>query len=179
MLLQPYDTQWPADFESICIILRQTLEGYAIRIEHIGSTAVPGLAAKPIIDIDLVYPNNDIFPTIQQQLNTIGYQHVGDQGIAQREVFKRLGAPQHPVLDSIRHHLYLCPPHSEELKRHLAFRDYLRQHEAARQTYQALKLDIAAATHQDRKAYAALKQERARDFIEQILTAHQNSQHQP
>lgn len=171
MLIQPYQADWAADFLQISNLLILTLDGIDCVVEHIGSTSVPGLAAKPIIDIDLVLPASADLAEVVRRLASLGYTQVGDQGIPQREVFKRLDPMSaHPVLDRINHHLYVCPSGSPELRRHLAFRDYLRTHEWAREEYASLKQEIALAARQDRKTYAALKEERARDFVEGILS---------
>ncbi|QNA45393.1 GrpB family protein [Lacibacter sediminis] len=171
MLLSEYTTIWVHDFQTIKIILQEALQQLPVTIEHIGSTAVPGLAAKPIIDIDLVFANSVSFGEIKTRLERIGYCHNGNQGITDRDVFKRNDAlPKHAVLDSIVHHLYVCPVHSEELKRHLLFRNYLRTNEETRNEYQQLKLSLAAEANQDRKQYAAIKEEKAKAFIDQVIT---------
>lgn len=170
MLIQEYNSQWPADFQRIKTILSDALTGIPVTIEHVGSTAVPGLAAKPIIDIDVVLADRNDFESIKERLAQIGYYHNGDQGIADREVFKRTGElTLHNVLDRIVHHLYVCPTESEELKRHLLFRNYLRSNELARNEYQQLKQQLAEEANHDRKCYAQLKEEKAKVFIEIIL----------
>jgi GrpB-like predicted nucleotidyltransferase (UPF0157 family) len=169
MLIQEYNRQWPADFQRIKTILSDALTGIPVTIEHVGSTAVPGLAAKPIIDIDVVLADRNDFESIKERLAQIGYYHNGDQGIADREVFKRSTSEYEEVLDAIAHHLYVCSIDSEELKRHLLFRDYLHTHAAARNEYQQLKQQLAEEANNDRKRYAQLKEEKAKAFIEGIL----------
>lgn len=170
MLLLPYQSSWADDFRSIRDVLQRHSRIEDLRVEHIGSTSIPGLAAKPIIDIDLVFEESSSFPIILEDLEAIGYSHNGDQGIPGREVFKRKkGIAPHPVLDGIRHHLYVCHIRSEELLRHLKFRDRLREDEASRIAYEQLKYEIARLTQQDRKAYAKLKETMAREFVESIL----------
>jgi GrpB-like predicted nucleotidyltransferase (UPF0157 family) len=90
------------------------------------------LESKPIIDIDIVYKNQSHFGKIKFELTRMGYYHNGNQGIEQREVFKRNGKGTNRILDSITHHLYVCLNDSEELKRHILFRDYLRKNDSAR-----------------------------------------------
>lgn len=142
-----------------------------ISVEHIGSTAVPKLAAKPIIDIDIVYGNDIHIEAVKKGLEKIGYFHNGNQGIINREVFKRgMLGNKHQILDTITHHLYVCPIDSEELRRHILFRNYLIANESARIEYQKLKYKIAAAANQDKKQYAVLKEVKARAFINDILT---------
>lgn len=170
ILIQKYNPQWATEFQAIQKILRVALVHLPVSIEHIGSTAVPGLAAKPIIDIDIVLREQTVFDTIKNRLATIGYRHHGNQGIPGREVFKRAATTAvQEVLDSVAHHLYVCPANSEELQRHLRFRDYLLTHEAARIQYQQLKYAIAEDAGQDRKQYAALKEIKATTFITAIL----------
>jgi GrpB-like predicted nucleotidyltransferase (UPF0157 family) len=169
MLIQPYHTEWSLQFERIQLELTATLQGLDHTIEHVGSTAVPGLAAKAIIDIDIVYPPKTAFEAIRSQLLGIGYYHNGGQGIAEREVFKRHGTDNHNILDGIVHHLYVCPAHSKELERHIRLRDCLRNNETARLQYQAIKYELAAEANQDKKQYAALKQIKANPFINTLI----------
>lgn len=169
-LIQTYTTNWAADFQKIKTILQEVLQPLHTTIEHIGSTAIPGLAAKPIIDIDIVFENDVGFNEIKTRLESIGYYHNGNQGISDRDVFKRNNAiTKHTVLDSYAHHLYLCPAHSEELKRHLLLRNFLLANEDARNEYQQLKMSLADEAGQDQKLYARLKEVKAKEFIEKVL----------
>ena len=169
-LIQPYNPFWPNQFQKIHQLIAHQLKGQILSIEHVGSTAVPNLAAKAIIDIDIVYENDIFFPAICEGLTQLGYYHNGNQGIPKREAFKRKKqSTSHPILDTIPHHLYACPQDSPELQRHLAFRNFLRQHEWARLEYAQLKRKIAAQTNQDKAAYSILKETEANAFIERIL----------
>jgi GrpB-like predicted nucleotidyltransferase (UPF0157 family) len=171
MLLQEYKESWVEDFGAIQTVIAAALLNLDASIEHVGSTAVPGLSAKPVIDIDIVYSESVAFDEIKNRLAQTGYKHHGNQGIAGREVFKRdTATAAHSILDAIAHHLYACRVDSEELQRHILFRDYLRKNEAARMQYQHLKYETAAAAGQDRKQYAQLKEERAKNFITTIIT---------
>lgn len=169
MLLHPHQPHWQTDFLRIQALLLDALDGHGASVLHVGSTAVPGLAAKPILDIDIVFPAEVTLQQVEARLAGLGYAHMGDQGITEREVFKRLPAQAHPVLDTIAHHLYACPTHSRELARHVTFRDHLIAHPEARQGYEDLKQEIALLVGQDRKRYAALKETMAKAFIEDIL----------
>lgn len=174
MLIQEYQARWEEDFEEIRHVIAEALTGLDITIEHVGSTAVPRLAAKPIIDIDVVFSSSIDFEEVQSRLEQIGYVHNGNQGIPEREVFKRQHiARAHPILDSLSHHLYVCRAQSEELRRHLLFRDYLRTHREARQEYQELKYRIAEEARQDRKKYTELKEMQAKAFVEAVLAKSQ------
>lgn len=170
MLVEPYQQKWVDQFAQIHAVLDRAVEDIKHQLEHVGSTAVPGMSAKPIIDIDIVFYQLPDFPLIKQRLEELGYVHCGDQGIEGREVFKR--APRetaHPVLDEITHHLYVCSHTNAELHRHLKARDHLRACAAAREEYINLKIEIAKAANQDRKLYAQLKQEKAKYFFDRIL----------
>jgi len=88
MLLEKYSSQWVNQFEAIKSKLENALNGLEFSIEHVGSTSVPNLDAKPIIDIDIIYTLKDDFERIKQRLEKIGYYHNGNQGISERDVFK-------------------------------------------------------------------------------------------
>jgi GrpB-like predicted nucleotidyltransferase (UPF0157 family) len=170
MLIQEYQEKWLEDFKAIKSVINDALMNLNISIEHVGSTAVPKLAAKPIIDIDIVYENDVPFEAVKRGLEKVGYYHNGNQGIINREVFKReIWGNKHQILDTITHHLYVCPVDSEEFRRHILFRNHLIDNESARIEYQQLKYEIAAAANQDKKQYAALKEVKARTFINDIL----------
>ncbi|WP_375561635.1 GrpB family protein [Bernardetia sp. OM2101] len=182
MLIKEYNKNWVDSFTK----LKQKLESNLptnTKIEHVGSTSVPNLAAKAIIDIDIIYFDEvnfaNKFEEIKKALAKIGYFHNGNQGIKDREVFKR--RPQNDienefdeVLDTITHHLYVCSSKSKELERHLLFRDYLRQNEKARTDYQNLKYDLAEKVNQQKKQYAELKEKKAKGFINEIIERARN-----
>ncbi len=174
MLIHPYSPDWNNHFELIKADLNQALFGLDIIIEHVGSTAVPGLSAKPIIDIDIVYKDESVFNQIKTALESIGYFHNGNQGIEDREVFKRDGTSHNDVLDTIQHHLYVCSAESPALKRHLVTRDYLRNNEWARAEYQQMKYDLAEQAGQDKKVYASLKEEHINPLIDQFYQNTEN-----
>jgi GrpB-like predicted nucleotidyltransferase (UPF0157 family) len=175
MLIQKYQESWATDFNKIKEVIEEKLPNNDIKIEHIGSTSIKNLAAKPIIDIDIVYCKSDSFREIKLGLEKLGYFHNGNQGIIGREVFKREKLKgSHWILDSIKHHLYVCQVNSEELQRHLFFRDYLRENERERKEYEDLKYRIAEKTSQDKKEYANLKEVMAREFVESIIKMHKN-----
>ncbi len=139
IIVQPYDEMWKQDFISISNEIRDALGELALRIEHVGSTSVPGLSAKPVIDIDVVIRDHSVLDEVVSRLAKIGYQHEGNLGIAGREAFGYEGK-EHLK----EHHLYVCPEDSPELKRHIAFRDYLRSHPDAAQEYSRIKEEAAS-----------------------------------
>jgi GrpB-like predicted nucleotidyltransferase (UPF0157 family) len=170
MLIQKYNPSWIKDFNDIKKVINEALLNLNVSIEHVGSTSIPNLAAKPIIDIDIVFNTPKEFEAIKSALEKIGYYHNGNQGIPNRDVFKRgQSDAKHEVLDSIAHHLYVCLSDSEALQRHILFRDYLLINEAARIQYQNIKYAVAEEANQDKKKYAELKEEKARRFIDTII----------
>ena len=170
MLIHSYQENWANDFNEIKEVIIEALEDIEITIEHIGSTAIRNLAAKPIIDIDIVQNKNVSFEDIKKGLEKLGYFHNGDLGIKGREVFKRNNLKEkHFTLDFINHHLYVCQIECDELQRHLTFRNYLIENEKERKEYEKIKYKIAEIAKQDRKAYAELKEIMAKEFVESVL----------
>ena len=169
IVISAYDPAWPRMFESFREVYRVAFRELAIAIEHVGSTSVPGLAAKPIIDIDVVIPSRDDLPTVIERLALLGYRHEGDMGVPSREAFGPDG-DEAPRDGSGRmwpaHHLYVCASGSIELERHLRFRDRLRSDPALASEYGALKRRLAGVYRGDRDAYTEAKT----DFIEAALT---------
>ncbi|MEK7764877.1 MAG: GrpB family protein [bacterium] len=153
-----YDPTWPATFEALRGRVAAGLGVLAVRIEHVGSTSVPGLAAKPIIDLDVVVSSRNEVPAAIAALDRLGYVHQGDLGVPGREAFR--GPVTVPA-----HHLYLCAADSAELRRHLVFRDHLRSHSAAADEYARLKRELAARHTEERDAYSLEKSA----FVEEIL----------
>ncbi len=134
VIVVPYNEQWKRDFETIKQYLLPAIKDVTINIEHIGSTSVEGLSAKPIIDIDIVIKDYSVFDAVVKKLASLGYMHEGNLGIKDREAFDYQGNVALP-----KHHLYVCPEFSLELHRHIAFRDYLRNNPEALQKYSNVK----------------------------------------
>ena len=122
----PYDSAWKAAFEIIKKEIDGAIGNFIVGIEHVGSTSVEGMSAKPCIDIDVIIKDYSVFEAVVRGLGAIGYVHEGDLGIKHREAFRYSGK-EHLQM----HHLYVCPQYSEELNRHITFRDYLRNNEDA------------------------------------------------
>lgn len=163
-----YNPQWPVMFAELRRVLETALGTIAVSIEHVGSTAVPGLVAKPIIDLDVVIASFARLPDAIQALGLLGYVHEGDLGIAGREAFRRQGhdVPRDGTGRTWpKHHLYVCARDSAELVRHVAFRDSLRSQQEAAAAYAQLKGQLVQQFPQDREAYTQGK----RGFIEAIL----------
>ncbi|MBL0939315.1 MAG: GrpB family protein [Gemmatimonadaceae bacterium] len=150
IVVVPYDSAWPALFEQLRQHLWPAVHDVAISIEHVGSTSVPGLAAKPVLDIDIVIAPATPVSLVADRLSTLGYQHRGNLGIEGREAFR---APE----GSPTHHLYVCLSDSEALANHLAIRDHLRAHPDTAARYGALKQQLAREFPHDIDAYVAGK----------------------
>lgn len=170
-MLSIHDPNWAGEFAALEAVLAEALDGLVLDIEHVGSTAVPDLLAKPILDIDVVMQDYSVFPAIVRALEGLGYDHKGDQGIFEREAFRaRSSAPNVPRAGGwMHHHLYVCPRQGRELQRHLRFRDALRSDAGLRQEYAAIKTSIAARAGGDRRRYAEIKEHECRAFVERVL----------
>ena len=170
VLIVDYDPLWPLLFTELAAAISQTVGTLALKIEHVGSTSVPGLVAKPIIDVDVVIRSRDDVPEAARRLATLGYVHEGDLGVTGREAFARADGLT-PWDGSKRqwpeHHLYVCAQGSQELARHLTFRDYLRTHPDAATAYGELKQRLAEVFRNDREAYTEGKTA----FVEAVLRA--------
>jgi len=138
VVVEPYNEEWKSDFIAIRDELDAVLKDIVLKIEHVGSTSVEGLSAKPVIDVDVVIKDTTVLPDVISALQTIGYFHEGDLGIPGREAFKYEGKEY-----LRKHHLYVCSQDSEELKRHITFRDYLRSNPDAVEEYSKIKEEAA------------------------------------
>lgn len=152
VLVLPYNPEWKTAFLRIKAPLERDLSCWLSAIEHVGSTSVEGMWAKPVIDLDLILRDADCFTSVKKGLERLGYFHEGDLGIPQREAFAYEEKPE-----LMTHHLYVCPPDSAELRRHLVFRDYLRTHPDQAEQYSRVKRQAAARFPRDIDGYMAMK----------------------
>ncbi|HTX59977.1 MAG TPA: GrpB family protein [Verrucomicrobiae bacterium] len=148
IVVTDYDPAWPASFERIRERIAPALSGIALAIEHVGSTSVPGLPAKPILDVDAIVERRHVAEAIER-LAPLGYEHVGDLGVRDREAFRHNHAT--------RHNLYVCVAGSSNLRNHLALRDALRSDSNLAREYGELKRRLAARFPDDIDAYVAGK----------------------
>ena len=159
VVVTPYDPAWPERFEEIAAKLRPALGDRITGIEHVGSTSVPGLAAKPVVDIDVVISSEESFPEVKAGLESLGYSHQGDLGIPGREYFKE---PE----GAVRQNLYVCVEGALPLKNHRLLRDRLKADTRVRDAYGELKTKLAEAHPDSVDAYCEAKT----DFIVKILS---------
>lgn len=169
IVVQDYNPEWAECFRALKRIFAEKLNESILRIEHVGSTSIPGMKAKPVIDLDIIIDERgEAFDTVVEGLKRLGYRHVGDLGITGREAFKRL---DETVPDDgsdrtwMKHNLYVCQEGSIGLANHLNFRDYLRNHPDKVIEYSKLKQDLADKFPFDIDAYIDGKT----DFIVDVL----------
>ena len=152
VIVVPYNEAWKSEFEEIKKEIKNAIGDLIIGIEHVGSTSVEGLSAKPCIDIDVIIKDYGVFDTVVSKLETIGYRYVGNQGIKDREVFKYSDKPHLQ-----KHHLYVCPQWSKELYRHITFRNFLRSTPEAVKKYGSTKETAAQLFPDDMEKYMEYK----------------------
>jgi GrpB-like predicted nucleotidyltransferase (UPF0157 family) len=164
VVIVQYDRRWPLLFEREAARIREVLEPDLVAtIEHFGSTAVPGLAAKPIIDLLVeVRSLTQAKQVAVSQLKSLGYDYWCDNPDRQRMFFVKGLPPKGPRT----HHVHMVEPDSR-LWEHLLFRDYLRQHPEEARLYEGLKYDLARRYATDREAYTSGKA----DYIESVMQA--------
>ena len=148
----PYDSAWKTAFEEIRKEIEEAVGDLIVGMEHVGSTSVEGMSAKPCIDLDVIIPDYTVFDNVVDRLKVIGYFHEGDLGIPGREAFRYSGKPHLQ-----NHHLYVCPKDSVELHRHITFRNFLRNHPEAVKKYSAVKEIAARLFPDDIDRYMAYK----------------------
>ena len=145
-----YNPRWQEWFAEIVAYLSSGLDDVSCRFEHVGSTAIPGMRAKPIIDLDIVIPAGG-FVAIKEHLESLGYVHQGDLGLAGREAFDLADAKARFQLPE--HHLYVCEEGTHELRKHLAYREFMRRHPEWRDRLNSLKVELCHRHENDRQAY--------------------------
>jgi len=159
--LVPYTPTWAVLFRAERARLQHTLGADALDIQHIGSTAVPGLAAKPILDLGIAVAAESVVAVCVPRLTALGYTYRGFRGSDQGHFFDQ-GPEQ-----QLTHYLHMLPIHDPAWWNYLRFRDYLLADPAARDAYLRLKQDLAARYAADRAAYSAAKA----TFVQHILAA--------
>ncbi|MGI6166197.1 MAG: GrpB family protein [Limnochordia bacterium] len=160
IVVKDYDPDWPLVFEELKAVYKRHLKGLPVDIQHVGSTSVVGLAAKPIIDIDLIVPDEIGAKQVIAALCGLGYPHEGNLGIPGREAMRHVN-DQVPMDGSgriwMKHHLYVCLAGSSSLENHLKFRDYLRLHRDKAIEYGQLKQRLARMYPDDIGSYIEKK----------------------
>jgi GrpB-like predicted nucleotidyltransferase (UPF0157 family) len=149
IVLAPYDPAWPSQFVAAREEILSVCNGLVIDVHHVGSTAIPSLSAKPIIDLLPVVRRLEDAIACIPPLQALGYTHRGEHGIAGRHYFVR-GTPR-------SHQVHLFAADHPEIERHLLFRDYLRAHPEEREAYARLKRSLTERFRDDVREYAEAK----------------------
>lgn len=158
IVLMPHDPRWLTDAAEECRRISQACQPWVIRVEHIGSTSVPGLIAKPVLDLmPLVKQYEDGFECVER-MRKLGYWYAGDFGIAGRHLFVK-GSPR-------THHAHMLVEGSKEAIRHLAVRDILRADPDVAARYAALKQELAPRFGDDREGFAEAKAALMRELFD-------------
>lgn len=151
VVVEKWNPQWKYEYEKIVASLGKDIIYNSIKIEHVGSTSVEGLSAKPVIDLDIVI-EKDKFAIIKELLNKKGYEYEGDLGIEGREAFSYSGKEELMI-----HHLYVCHQDSKELFRHITFRNFLKNNPALAAEYSKVKEQAAVLYPDDIDKYMEFK----------------------
>jgi GrpB-like predicted nucleotidyltransferase (UPF0157 family) len=162
VLIVDYNQRWPALYEEEKASILALIGEYVVDIHHVGSTSIPGLGAKPIIDImigvrDLAFVEHCVL-----SLQSLGYAYLGEYGIPGRHYFRK---PAGGGIQDRTHHIHMMRTDHSQWRRHLLFRDFLRSHPEDAKRYDLLKRELAARFGADRDGYTDAKTE----FIEGIL----------
>jgi GrpB-like predicted nucleotidyltransferase (UPF0157 family) len=168
--LEPYNPGWPIEFDKLKKVYVTILGGHITGVEHVGSTAIEGLVAKPVLDLDIIINSNDKFEQVKKNLIKTGYSFEGNKGIEGRYAFRQTSGKTPDVKQGetwMKHHLYVCLSDSLALKNHLLLRDILRMQPALKENYAALKLQLSVANKYSREKYVKGKT----DFIISLLSA--------
>ena len=161
VVVLPHDERWAALFAEAARELRHTLGGWITAVHHVGSTAIPGLPAKPILDLLVTVPDFEVARALLPALDSLGYEHRPDEEIPDRHYFRRRRGTART------HHLSLAEPGSHHHRVTIAFRDALRRDPALASEYGALKLALARRHPRDRAAYIEGKSA----FVQRVLHA--------
>jgi len=161
IVIVDYDPHWPEKFQKHAAIISRALGSKALVIEHVGSTSVPWLAAKPIIDIDVIVEDSGNEDAYFPDLLAAGYVlRVREPDWHEHRMFRT------PELDA---HIHIFSPGCVEVARHIAFRNHLRSHAEDRLRYEALKRKLAKEDWPDMNAYARAKSELVEEIVARAL----------
>ncbi|RIK40819.1 MAG: hypothetical protein DCC55_13765 [Chloroflexi bacterium] len=147
--LHPYDPAWPRLFQEEAARLQAAIGRYVLDIQHVGSTSIPGLAAKPIIDLAVAVANFEEAAVCIEPMERLGYEYRGENGLPRRHLFVK-GTPR-------THHVHINEIHSADWQQQIAFRDYLRARPDLTGEYARIKQQLARQFPTDRRAYTEQK----------------------
>ena len=151
IIVEPYNPVWKTEFTKAQLFYGELLSDIDVEIEHVGSTSVEGLWAKPILDIDIVVKNTKDRDIVIARLLEVGYTHQGNLGVEGREALSYEEDNRH--ITWMKHHLYVCMADCENLWNHLLLRKHLRANPSAVKAYSVLKSELAKKYRYDIDAY--------------------------
>ncbi|MCF8000516.1 MAG: GrpB family protein [Halanaerobiales bacterium] len=155
--VKPYNENWKVKYNKEKYKLEKKLNDIIVKIYHIGSTAIPNIKAKPIIDILVVVEDINKVDRYNDSMQALGYEPKGEFGIENRRFFQKGG-------NNRTHHVHIFQKGDKEIKRHLNFRDYMRAHPKEARKYSQLKETLADKYYHDINKYIEGKN----DFIAEI-----------
>ncbi|MFB9326665.1 GrpB family protein [Paenibacillus aurantiacus] len=158
----PPDASWPERYREESAKLQRALEAEIVAMHHIGSTSIPGMHAKPIIDVLVEVRDIEAVDAYNDNMRRLGYQPKGENGIPLRRYFNKGGAQR-------THHVHVFQAGSEHVTRHLAFRDYLTAHPEEAKRYAELKIELARQYPSDMNAYIEGKDALAKELVVKAL----------
>ena len=168
VLVCPFNEKWSLQFAEEVKKLKLIFGNEIVNIHHIGSTSVPGLKAKPIIDIMPVVRDIELVEKYNQAMQDIGYEAKGENGIPERRYFQKGG-------DYRSHHVHIYQVGSDEIKRHLAFRDYLIDNLIEKKKYGELKEKLAKQYHNDMESYINGKEKLVKEIEVKALNQYKEN----
>jgi len=166
IVVVPYDSRWPSAFAHEAELWRHILGPELVAIHHVGSTSVPGLAAKPVIDVMPLVRDIQQIDAFKPTLSSFGYESYGENGVAGRRYFTKGGAFHRS------HNIHIYEPANPEVHKHLVFRDYLRTFADEAEKYAELKKEVALANPQDIDGYMDGKHAFIQDLLGKAQTWH-------
>lgn len=166
ILLRPHDARWAPCFVRESAILREAFADIGLGVDHIGSTSIPGIVAKPILDMLGSCPDVTVLDGLTERLKGLGYESKGEYGLPGRRYCVRYDASR--TMDFL--HLHVFSSGDPELARHLFFRDYLRAHPEASAEYDSLKTGLQSRFRRERGKYLDGKAEFIRSILAKSLS---------
>ncbi|ASN06181.1 GrpB family protein [Virgibacillus necropolis] len=160
--LTEYDKNWIQMYEDETNSLRNIFEDEIVRFEHFGSTSVPGLKAKPVIDMMCLVLDLQKIDTFNEQMGSLGYDVAGEWGISGRRLFRKGG-------ESRTHHIHVYQVDNPQIERHLVFRDYLRTHPEEVERYGRLKEELTQR-YEDTSFYSKAKKPFVQEMEQRALS---------
>lgn len=165
IVVESHNPNWKYEFQKLKKLYQNTLSDIVVQIEHVGSTSVPGLSAKPILDIDIIVENKKDLEKVIDKLKSIGYIHMGNLGVEGREAFKY---DEIEYQEYMEHHLYAGLKNSQGFNNHLNLREYLLNHPDGVIKYGELKAELAEKYPYDIDSYIEGKTKLITEYLEKM-----------